>query len=84
MPLGTTWKDIGSLLFYGVVCAGVFFGAALVHWFVIPGLPISPAAKIVLNYLLILPLAVVVHLFWSHGISKAEPGPYRRSKRSAQ
>lgn len=83
MPLGTTWKDIGSLLLCGLLCAGAFFGAALIHWFVIPDLPISSAARIILNYLLIVPLMIVVHLFWSYAFSKAAPNPHRRSKRSA-
>lgn len=84
MPLGTAWSDIGRLLWYGLICAGAFFGAALIHWFVIPDLPISPAARTVLNYLLIIPLMVVVHLFWSYAFSKAASNPYRGSKRSAQ
>jgi hypothetical protein len=84
MPLGTTWKDIGSLLLCGLICAGAFFGAALIHWFVISDLPISPLARTVLNYLLIVPLLVVVHLVWGYAFSKAAPNPYRRSKRSAR
>jgi hypothetical protein len=55
MPLRTSWKDIGRLLLYGLLCAGSFFGAALVHWFVIPGLPVSTAVRSLINCLLILP-----------------------------
>lgn len=84
MPLGTTWKDIGRLLLYGLLCAAAFFGAALIHWFVIPELPVAPAARTVLNYLLILPLMVLVHLVWKHPLGKAAPNPYRRSKPSVQ
>jgi hypothetical protein len=50
MPLRTSWKDIRMLLLYGLLCAAAFFGAALIHWFVIPGLPISPAARGLLDY----------------------------------
>jgi hypothetical protein len=84
MPLGTIWKDISRLLFYGLLCAGVFFGVALVHWFVIPVLPIAPTTRTVLNYLLILPLMVLVHLVWKYALGKAAPNPYHRSKRSVQ
>ena len=84
MPLGTSWSDIGRLLWYGLISAGVFFSVALIHWFVIPELPISPAAKDAVNYLLLVPLAVVVHMVWRVALGKAEPSPYRRSKRSAQ
>ncbi len=89
MPLGTSYRDIGNLLWYGLICAGAFFGAALLHWFVIPDLLISPAARTVLNYVLIVPLMIVVHLFWGYAFSKAAPNPYRRrryrrAKRSAQ
>ncbi|MGB9122011.1 MAG: hypothetical protein WCE73_15420 [Candidatus Angelobacter sp.] len=84
MPLRTSWRDIGRLLLYGLLCAAAFFGAALIHWFVIPGLPISPAARSLLDYLLILPLMVLVHLFWKYALEKATPNPYRRSKRSIQ
>jgi hypothetical protein len=73
MPLRTSWRDIGRLLLYGLLCAAAFFGAALIHWFVIPGLPISPAARSLLDYLLILPLMVLVHLFWKYALEKATP-----------
>jgi hypothetical protein len=75
MPLGTTWKDIGGLLFYGALCAGTVFGSALIHWFVIPSLPFSPAARTTADYLLIVPLLWVVHLFWSYAAGKAERDP---------
>ena len=80
MSLGTTWKDSGALLFHGSLCAGAFFGVALVHWFVIPGLPLSPGARTTADYLLLVPLLGVVHLFWSYAIGKAERNPYRRAK----
>jgi len=70
MPLGTIWKDISRLLFYGLLCAGVLFGVALVHWFVIPELAIAPTTRTVVNYLLILPLMVLVHLVWKYAAGK--------------
>ena len=84
MPLGTTWKDIGSLLWCGMICAGAFLGAALCHWIIIPDLPISPAARVTVNYLLIVLMGFVVHLAWKLAFNKAEASPYRRSKRSTQ
>jgi hypothetical protein len=80
MPLGTSWKDIGVLLFCGLLCAGSFFATALIHWFVIPSLPISPTVRTTLNYLLIVPLMIVIHLIWKFAFRKAAPNPYRRSK----
>jgi hypothetical protein len=84
MPLRTSWKDIGMLLPYGLLCAAAFFGVALVHWFVIPGLPISSAARSLLDYLLIVPLMVLVHLFWKYALGKAIPHSNGRSKPSPQ
>jgi hypothetical protein len=84
MPLGTSWRDIGSLLWYGLICVGAFFGTALLHWFVIPYLPIPSTAKTALDYFLIVPLGVVVHLVWGLAFKKAAPSPYRRSRRSAR
>jgi hypothetical protein len=84
MPLGTSWKDIGSLLLYGTMCAGAFFGAALFHWFIIPDLPISPATRTALNWLSVVLLGFVVHLVWGLAFKKAEPSPYRWPKRSAK
>jgi hypothetical protein len=75
MALRTNWKDIRMLLLYGLLCAAAFLGVALVHWFVIPSLPISPAARSLLNYLSILPLIILVHLVWKYALGNAAPNP---------
>jgi hypothetical protein len=84
MPLETTWKDIGRLSLYGLLCAGAFFGAALFHWFIAPLLPIPGALKYAADILLVILTALVGHWIWRFAFSKAEPNHHRRSKNPAQ
>ncbi len=71
MPLGTTWSDIGRLLLYAALCAFSFLGSAVIHWFVVPRLQVSPFAKNMINALLLVFLAVVVHRVWGAAIRQA-------------
>jgi hypothetical protein len=73
MPLGTSWSDIGRLLFYGALCSASFLGAALIHWFVTPQIRASQATKNVIDVLLLISLVVVVHRVWAAAIRQTKP-----------
>ena len=81
MSLGTIWKEISRVLFLWTALCGGLFGVALVHWFVIPELATAPPTRTMVNYLLILPLTVLVHLVWKYAAGKAAPNFHRRSRR---
>jgi hypothetical protein len=84
MPLGTSWKDIRALLFYGFLLAGAFFAVILFHLFVAPLLPIPVRLRYAADFLLVITYNIAIRWVRDLAVSKAEPSPYRRSKHSAQ
>jgi CBS domain containing-hemolysin-like protein len=84
MPLGTTWKDIGSLLYYGFLLAGAFFAVIVFHLFIAPLLPIPARLRYAADFLLVIAYNVAIRWVRDLAVSKAAPNPYRRSKHSAQ